>query len=218
MVAVSRTEHARPRGWRGLHYRLYDWVLHWSGHRHAQTALFGLSFAEASFFPIPPDVLLMSMGLARPDRVLRYALIATMGSVSGGLAGYGIGYGFWQLLEPYAYRYLGFMKFTPEVFAAVQHKYQANAFLALFTAGFTPIPYKIFTIAAGVFEIGIPVFILASVLGRAGRFLLVATALRFLGPTIKPLLERYLGWLTLAFAALLILGFWIVGTLGNAPS
>ncbi|HXV77772.1 MAG TPA: YqaA family protein [Candidatus Polarisedimenticolaceae bacterium] len=204
----------RPRG--GLHYRLYDWVLHWSAHRHAQSALFVLSFAEASFFPVPPDVLLMSMTLARPVRAVRYALIATIGSVTGGLAGYAIGYGFWTALEPYAYRYLHFMKFTPEVFAAVQHKYQANAFLALFMAGFTPIPYKIFTVAAGVFGVAIPVFIVASLIGRAGRFLLVALLLRFAGPTIKPFLDRYLGWLTIAFVALLILGFWVVGLLGNA--
>jgi len=200
---------------RGLHYRLYDWVLHWSAHPHAQTALFALSFCEASFFPIPPDVLLMSMALARPVRAVRYALIATAGSVVGGLAGYGIGYGFWHVVEPYAFRYLAFMKFTPEVFDLVRQKYQANAFLALFTAGFTPIPYKIFTIAAGVFEIGIPVFLLASVLGRAGRFVLVALLLRFVGPAIKPFLDKYLGWLTLAFVVLLAAGFWAVGLLGR---
>jgi membrane protein YqaA with SNARE-associated domain len=210
---ADMTEAAARR--RGLHYRLYDWVLHWSGHRHAQSALFVLAFAEASFFPIPPDVLLMAMTLAKPLRALRYALIATLGSVLGGLAGYGIGYGFWRALEPFAYQYLAFMKFTPEVFAVVQQKYQANAFLALFTAGFTPIPYKIFTIAAGVFEVGIPVFIVASILGRAGRFVLVALCLRFLGPTVKPFLDRYLGWLTLAFVALLVLGFWVVGRLGH---
>jgi membrane protein YqaA with SNARE-associated domain len=107
------------------------------------------------------------------------------------------------------------MKFTPEVFDQVQIKYQANAFLALFTAGFTPIPYKIFTIAAGVFRVGIPVFIVASVLGRAGRFLLVALLLRFLGPTVKPFIDKYLGWLTIAFVVLLILGFWVVGKLGS---
>jgi membrane protein YqaA with SNARE-associated domain len=201
---------------RGIHYRLYDWVLHLSGHRHAQVALFGLSFAEASFFPVPPDVLLMAMTLAKPLRAIRYALVATTGSVLGGLAGYGIGYGFWSVLEPYAYKYLHFMRFTPEVFAVVQQKYQANAFAALFTAGFTPIPYKIFTIAAGVFEVGIPIFILASVLGRASRFLLVALLLRFAGPTIKPFLDKYLGWLTLAFVVLLILGFWAVGLMGRS--
>lgn len=205
----------RPRGWRGWHYRLYDWVLHWSGHRHAEPALFILAFAEASFFPIPPDVLLMSMGLAVPRRALRYAVIATGGSVLGGLAGYAIGYSLWQLIEQWAFRYLAFMNFTPEVFELVRGKYDANAFLALFTAGFTPIPFKIFTVAAGVFRISLPVFIVASLFGRAGRFLLVALALRFMGPSIKPLIERYLGWLTVAFAALLVLGFWIVGRAGH---
>lgn len=199
----------------GPHYRLYHWVLRWSSHARAQTALFWLSFAEASFFPIPPDVLLMAMTLAEPARALRFAGIATVGSVLGGLAGYGIGYGFWLAVEPFVFRYLGFLRFTPEIFAAVQEKYQANAFLALFTAGFTPIPYKVFTIAAGVFEVGLLVFIVASVLGRGGRFLLVAMCLRWLGPSVRPFLDRYLGWLTLAFVALLVGGFWLVGRLGT---
>jgi len=200
----------------GPHYRLYRWVLHWSGHERAGSALFLLSFAEASFFPVPPDVLLMAMTLARPTRALRYATIATAGSVLGGLAGYGIGYGLWHTIEEFAFGHLAILGFTREVFDLVQHKYQANAFLALFTAGFTPIPYKIFTIAAGVFEVGLPVFVVASVLGRGGRFGLVALSLRWLGPTVRPFLDRYLGWLTLAFAILLAGGFWLVHRLAGS--
>jgi len=205
----------RERGLFGLHYRVYRWVLEWSGHRHARVALFVLAFAEASFFPIPPDVLLMAMVLAVPARAAGYAVVATVGSVVGGLAGYAIGWGLWHVVEPYAFEYLAFMKFTPETFALVQEKYRANAFLALFTAGFTPIPYKIFTVAGGVFGVGIPVFVAASILGRAGRFLLVALVLRALGPSVMPFIERYLGWLTLAFAALLVAGFWLLGSLGH---
>ena len=145
---------ARPKGWRGLHYRLYDWVLHWSGHRHAQPALFLIALVEASVFPIPPDVLLMSMTLSRPKRGVRFALIATAGSVVGGLIGYAIGWGLWQLVEEPFFRYLGGFGFTADNFSAVQVAYRNNAFLALFTAGFTPIPFKVFTIAAGVFQVG----------------------------------------------------------------
>jgi membrane protein YqaA with SNARE-associated domain len=211
MASLTPASEERP----GLHYRLYRWVLHWSGHPRAVAALFWLAFAEASFFPIPPDVLLMAMALATPARALRYAAIATTGSVLGGLAGYGIGFGLWRAIEAFAFRHLGFLGFTPELFAIVQQKYQANALLALFTAAFTPIPYKVFTIAAGVFEVGLPVFVVASVLGRGGRFGLVALALRWLGPAVRPFLDRYLGWLTLAFAALLAGGFWLVSRLGQ---
>ena len=196
---------------RGLHHRLYDWVLKWSGHRHAQAALFLLALAEASFFPIPPDVLLIAMCMAVPARSFRYFVIATAGSVTGGLIGYAIGWGAWQVIESFVFANFGFIGFTPEHFATVGQRYQSNAFLALFTAGFTPIPYKIFTVAAGVFEISLPVFVLASVLGRAGRFGLVTLLIRWVGPAVKPFIERYLGWLTLAFVALLILGFVLLG-------
>jgi len=195
---------------RGIHRRVYDWVLHWSAHPRATWALFMLAFAEASFFPVPPDVLLMSMALAKPRRSRWYALVCTVGSVTGGLAGYAIGWGLWQGIERFAFRNLGFIGLTPDNFALVQGKYQENAFLALFTAGFTPIPYKVFTIAAGVFEVGLAVFVAASVLGRAGRFFLVAELVGRLGPRVQPFIEKYLGWLTLAFAALLILGFWAI--------
>jgi membrane protein YqaA with SNARE-associated domain len=212
---MSEARVVRPRGIRGLHFRLYDWMLHWSAHRHAQTALFLLAAAEASVFPIPPDVLLISMALARPLRAMRYAAIATAGSVSGGLVGFAIGWGLWRLVEGWAFGHLGFLGFTPDNFAAVQTAYQNNAFLAVFSAGFTPIPYKVFTIAAGVFGIGLPVFIAASILGRAGRFFLVAALLRVVGPAVKPFIERYLGWLTLAFVALLIIGFVVIGRFGG---
>lgn len=212
---MSSSAAVRPRGKRGIHHRLYDWVLRWSAHRHARFALFGLAFAEASFFPIPPDVLLISMCLSRPARALRYAAICTAGSVIGGVAGYGIGKGLWHLVESFFFRYFAVFSFTPENFDKVKQLYQTNAFWAVFTSGFTPIPYKVFTIAAGVFEVSLVVFILASLLGRASRFFLVAGLLRWMGPKVLPLIERYLGWLTLAFVALLILGFLLVGMVGS---
>ena len=215
MAGLSASGEVQPQGKRALHYRLYDWVLRWSGHPRAQSALLGLAFAEASFFPIPPDVLLISMCLSRPRRALRYAVLCTAGSVIGGLAGYGIGKLLWNLVESFFFRFLAVFSFTPENFARVQQLYQKNAFLAVFTSGFTPIPYKVFTIAAGVFEISLVVFILASLLGRASRFFLVALLLRWMGPRVLPYIERYLGWLTLAFVALLILGFLLVGMFGG---
>jgi membrane protein YqaA with SNARE-associated domain len=193
---------------------MYRWVLSWSGHRRAVPALFALAFAEASFFLVPPDVLLMAMTLARPVRARWYATVCTAGSVLGGLAGYAIGWAFWHAVEDWAFGSLAFLGFTPDNFALVQQKYEANAFLALFTAGFTPIPFKVFTIAAGVFEIGLAVFVLAATVGRAGRFFLVSELVARIGPRVQPFLEKYLGILTLAFAILVILGFMAIRHLG----
>jgi len=204
------TNDTAPPKRKPIHRRLYDWVLHWAGHRHAVWALFLLAFSEASCFPIPPDVLLIAMCVAAPKSAHRYALVTTAGSVGGGLLGYGIGYGFWEVVNGFFFEYLAPVGFTPENFARVQTAYQDHAFWAVFTAGFTPIPYKVFTIAAGVFDIGVPVFLLASLLGRAGRFFLVAELIRWVGAPIMPFIEKYLGWLTIAFVILLILGFYVL--------
>jgi len=205
----------RRSGVLGIHYRLYDWVLKWAAHRHAAWALFLIAVAEASFFPVPPDVLLIAVCLAQPKRSLWYALIATAGSVSGGLLGYFIGWSIWQGLETWVFGNLAFLGFTQENFYRVQELYEDNAFVALFGAAFSPVPYKVFTIFAGVFGVGIPVFVLASTLGRAGRFGLVAVMLWWFGPPIKRFIDRYLGWLTLAFVVLLVAGFVLIGTFGG---
>ena len=201
---------ARPAGLRGVHFRMYDWVIQWSAHRHARWALFGLSFAEASFFPVPPDVLLIAMTMARPRSARVFALIGTTASVLGGIVGYAIGVGLWHLISGWTFSHLGTIGFTPANFERVQALYQDNAFLAVFSAGFTPIPYKVFTIGAGVFKVAPAVFIAASVLGRGLRFFIVAELVSRLGPRVMPFIERYLGWLTLAFAALLIIGFFSI--------
>jgi membrane protein YqaA with SNARE-associated domain len=206
-IALKENARPRPAGLRGLHYRLYDWVIRLAAHRHARWALFLIAFVESSFFPIPPDVLLIAMALARPGAARTFAAISTVGSVLGGLLGYAIGLGLWRAIEASVFLHLGPIGFTPENFELVQMKYQENAFLAVFSSGFTPIPYKIFTIGAGVFEVPIPVFILASILGRGARFFLIAELLKRVGPRVMPFIERYLGWLSLAFVALLILGF-----------
>lgn len=198
---------------RGLHHKLYGWVLHWSAHRHATPALFALAFVESSVFPVPPDVLLIAMTLARPERVLRFWIAASLGSVLGGIAGYGIGWGLWQVVDDFFYRWVP--GFSPEVYQRVAGLYERWNFWVVFTAGFTPLPYKVFTIAGGVARIGFPLFVLASLISRSARFLLVAGLVARYGPRMQRLIERYLGWLTLAFVALLLLGFWLVGLLGG---
>lgn len=195
---------------RRLHRRLYDWVLRWSAHPKATWALFALALAESSVFPVPPDVLLSAMAFAAPRRARAYAALATAGSVAGGLLGYGLGWGLWQAVGPLFFRHLGPFGFTIENFRTVQNAYQDNAFLAVFTAAFTPIPYKVFTVAAGVFGIGVGAFLVASLLGRGMRFFLVAELAGRIGPAVRPFIERYLGWLTLAFAALIALGFYAI--------
>jgi membrane protein YqaA with SNARE-associated domain len=201
---------ARPAGIRGVHYRLYDWVLELGAHRHARWALFGVAFTESSFFPVPPDVLLIGMSLSRPSRARFYAALTTLGSVIGGLFGYAIGFALWSAIHLWVFDHMAGLGFTPHNFDRVQELYRSNAFLAVFSAGFTPIPYKVFTIAAGVFEVGVPVFLVASVLGRAARFFAIAELILRAGPRVMPLIERYLGWLSVAFVALLALGFALI--------
>jgi len=205
--------------------RLYNWVLHWAETPYGAVALFLLAFAESSFFPIPPDVLLIALTLSMPKKHLRYALICTVGSVLGGLAGYGIGLGLWEALgaptDPASlsavppitggaalFRYIP--GFTPEVFLKVRAFYADNAALTVFTAAFTPIPYKVITIAAGVCRINVVSFIVFSAIGRAMRFFLVAALLRLFGPPVRRLIEKYFDLLSLLFVILLIGGFLVI--------
>lgn len=189
----------------GLLKRLYHWVLHWADTPYGSPALFVLAFAESSFFPIPPDVLQIALSISKPRRSFYYALISGIGSVVGGLLGWVIGWGFWSAVGWFFYRYVPGC--TPENFQQVQTLYEQNAFWAILGAAFTPIPYKVFTIAAGIFSISIPVLLMASCLGRFGRFFLVAAAIYFFGPGIKALLEKYFEWVTLALFVLLVAGF-----------
>ena len=183
--------------------RLYDRVLEFETSPHAGRALFGLAFAEASFFPIPPDVLLMAMCLSAPARAFRYALVCSLGSVLGGIAGYAIGWFLWLELQGFFFSYI----FSESAFEKVAMMYRDNAFLAVFTAGFTPIPYKVFTIAAGVFQVSFAVFLGASLVSRSARFFLVAGLLKYIGPAVKTTIDRHFDWLSLVFMALLIGGF-----------
>jgi len=185
--------------------RLYRWVLHWADTPYGTPALFVLAFAESSFFPIPPDVLQIALSVSKPRRSFYYALVSGIGSVVGGIAGWVIGFAFWSAVSSFFYRYVPGC--TPENFQQVQTLYEQNAFWAILGAAFTPIPYKVFTIAAGIFRIWLPVLIVASFLGRFGRFFLVASAIYFLGPGVKTLLDKYFEWVTLGFFVLLVAGF-----------
>lgn len=185
--------------------RLYDWVLHWAQTPYGQPALFLLAFAESSFFPLPPDVLLLALCLSLPSRSYRYAFLSTIGSVAGGVFGYVIGFGLWGVSADFFYRYVP--GFTPSGFDHIQQLFTTYDFWVIFTAGFTPIPYKIFTIGAGVFEINFFMFMLTSILSRGLRFFLLAWLIYTFGHQVKAIIEKYFNLLTLAFMLLLLGGF-----------
>jgi membrane protein YqaA with SNARE-associated domain len=195
-------------GRKGWVRRLYDWVLHWAETPSGPSALAALSFAEASFFPIPPDPLLMALCLGAIKKSLRFAAIATTASVVGGVVGYLIGAGAWQALGDFFFQYVPGV--TPEAFQNIQEFYDRYDFWAVFLAGLTPIPYKVFTLSAGVFAINFPVFVLASILSRGLRFFAEAGLLYWKGPPISRFIDRYFNLLAWVFGALIILGFLVV--------
>ncbi|MCE5184571.1 MAG: hypothetical protein LLF76_00400 [Planctomycetaceae bacterium] len=254
-----------------LHRRLYNWVIHFAQTPHGERALFVLSFAESSFFPIPPDVLLAPLTLGAPRKWFRFALLCSIASVLGGIAGYLIGIFLWTAVGGVFHRYVpGFaydqlvfkdgtetmgtfsavqvsstmfnselmypIEFTPapgqpiplnfssgpgpitvsedqvaafkiEPFTKVGSLYSKYDWIIVAIAGFTPLPYKVITITAGVFRINFLVFIIASVLSRSARFFLVAGLFGWKGEQIRPFIEKYFNWFSLAFVALLIGGF-----------
>lgn len=204
-IDSAATAMEQARATRNPLRKLYFWTLHWADTKYALPALVILSFAESSFFPVPPDILLMAMCFARPQKWLLYSAWCTFASVAGGLLGWALGWGFWELTKTIFFNVIP--GFTPEVFGKVQHLYSDNAFLAILTAAFTPIPYKVFTVAAGVFAISIPTLILASIIGRGGRFFLVGAVIRFFGPKAKPFLEKNFEWATVVLLLLFVGGF-----------
>lgn len=189
-------------GPRDVMRRMYTWVIGWAEKKSAEKALISLSFAESSFFPIPPDPLLIAMVTARPHKWVRLAIMTTTASVIGGAFGYLIGaflqdtVGTW-LIETYHLQ---------AEFAQVGIWYGTYTVLAVIVAGFTPIPYKLFSIAAGVFAVNLPLFIAASFVGRGGRFFLVSFLMHHFGKRYKDKVEKYIDILGFAFIALVILG------------
>lgn len=198
---------------RGPLRRLYDWVLSWADSRHGLSALAAISFAESSFFPIPPDVLQIALSVAKPARSFLYASVSTVASVAGGVAGWAIGWGLWTALAPWFFRYVP--GFSTQKFEFVERLYQANAGWAIFSAAFTPIPYKIFTIAAGVCSVPLLTLIVASALGRGARFFLVAAVMRLFGRRARDFLDRYLELVTIVLGLLLVGGFLAIGWLAT---
>ncbi len=186
--------------------RLYTWVMDMASHRHAERALAIVSFLESSVFPIPPDAMLVPMGLANRARVFRYALIMTIASVLGGLAGYLIGWLFYDTVGQAIVAFYG----LDDKFATFVDWYHEHGTLIVLFAGITPFPYKVITIASGVAGLDIIVFTIASIVARALRFYLVAALLYWFGPTARAILERHLGKVTLAFGLLVIGGFVLV--------
>lgn len=180
--------------------RLYDKALQWSRHRHAAKYLCALSFAESSFFPIPPDVMLAPMALSQPDKAFRFALLTTIASVLGGMFGYAIGYFMFDSIAPW-------LQTTHywESYLLAKSWFEQWGFWAVFVAGFSPIPYKAFTIAAGALSMVFLPFVLASVIGRGGRFFLVALLLAAGGEKLESKLREYmdrLGWATVALVVI----------------
>ena len=192
----------------GLVRRLYDWVLHWADTPYGLQALAILALAESSFFPIPPDPLLIALCLGATGRALRFAAVATTASVVGGLLGYAIGAVVWGSVSGFFFEYVPGV--TPEAFATVQGYYDRWDFWAVFFAGLTLLPYKVFTISAGVFAINFPVFVIASVLSRGLRFFLVAGLIYHYGEPISSFIDRYFNLLTWVFGLLLVLGFVLI--------
>ncbi len=182
---------------------LYDRVLGWAAHRRAPWFLAALSFAESSFFPIPPDVMLAPMSMARPQRALRLAGITTVASVAGGVLGYLIGMLGLELVLPIIIE-AGYL----DAYELAQAWFAQWGFWVVLVAGFSPIPYKVFTIAGGAMAIAWLPFVLASIIGRGARFYLVAGLLAWGGPRLEPLLRRYmerLGWGTVAILIVIVI-------------
>ncbi len=186
--------------------KLYDWVLSWSETRYGVPALAIISFMESSFFPIPPDPLLMALSLGKPKKALWYAFVCSIMSVLGGIAGYFIGWALWDLLSNFFLTYV----FSIEAFEYVGALYKENAFLTILGAAITPIPYKVFTVAAGAFHINLLYLIIASAIGRSARFFLEAGLIYFFGERIRNFIDKYFNLLLTLFFILIVLGFIIV--------
>lgn len=171
--------------------RLYHKTLSLSGHNHAPYYLAGVSFIESSFFPIPPDVMLIPMVLSRPLKAWQFALITTLGSILGGLFGYALGF--------FAFEWFGeplIAAFHYEaLYERVEHWFDSYGFLAVCVAGFTPIPYKLFTLGAGAMQMNLMGFLVASIIGRGLRFFLVVGIVKTLGKKVEPMIIKYMEWI-----------------------
>jgi membrane protein YqaA with SNARE-associated domain len=183
--------------------KIYDWVLHWADTPYGAWALFILAFSESSFFPIAPDVLLIALAVAKPQKAFRYALICSVGSVIGGCLGYLIG---WQFMASVGGKIVELYGLGNKM-QQIESLYNQYDAWAVGIAGFTPIPYKVFTIAAGVFKINFFVFMIASIVSRSARFFIVGGLIYLFGPKIQDFIDRYFNTLAVVFTILLVVGF-----------
>lgn len=196
--------------------RLYDWVLSWSESRWGVLALFVLAFAESSFFPVPPDVLLIALCIGATAKSFRFAAVCLAGSVLGAMTGYAIGSLAWQTPAGEFTALANFFfdhVFSLEQFNEVKALYDKYDFWIVFTAGFTPLPYKLITITGGLFAINFPMFVVASIISRGLRFFLFAALIWKFGAPIKAFIDKYFNILAILFTVLLIGSFWLVGKL-----
>ena len=192
--------------------KLYDWVLHWAETPYGPAALFLLAFAESLFFPIPPDALLIALVLGSSRKAFRFASICLTASVAGAILGYVIGhYLWWTASNDFTNIALFFFNnipgFTETAFFDIQKLYDEYDFWIIFTAGFTPLPYKVITISSGAFNINVVMFLVASIISRGARFFLVSFLIWKFGPSIKAFINKYFNWVAIAFTVLLIGGF-----------
>jgi len=186
--------------------KLYEWVLSFAESKYGPWALFLIAVAESSFFPVPPDVLLIALAIGAPQRSFWFALICTAGSLVGAVIGYFIGLEFFELAGRPIIEFYSIQNGYEQV-RQLYHDWDS---IAVVIAGFTPIPYKVFTIAAGAFKINFFTFLLASAVGRGARFFLVAALIRWIGPSIKELIDRYFNLCTIIFTILLLGGFLVL--------
>ncbi len=188
---------------------LYNWVIKLAGSKHAEPWLFGISFAESSFFPIPPDVMLAPMCFARPDRAYRYAIVCTIASVFGALLGYAIGYWLFEGLGSQIISLFGYGGKEQEL----RDSYAEAGVWIIFLKGVTPIPFKLVTIVSGAMAFNLPLFVAACVVTRGIRFFLVAWLFKTFGPTLAPIIEKRIGLFMLLFVVVLVGGFIVASQL-----
>ena len=183
--------------------RLYDWTIGWAERPGGTWALFFIAVAESSFFPVPPDVLLIALCVGACRKSFRFAGVCALGSVLGGILGYMIGlWGFELIGQPIVQAYHG-----EEVMEKIKLWYDTYGFWGNLTAALTPIPYKVFTISSGAFEFSFTSFLIASIIGRSARFFALAALLFFMGARVKVFIDKYFDWLAVIFTILLVGSF-----------
>ena len=195
--------------------RLYDWVLSWASSPYAVPVLFTVSFVESSFFPIPADPLLIALILGLRKRAFYYAFICTAGSVFGGIFGYFVGSFLWWTetmefsnIATFFFTYIP--GFTEQLFYNIQAQYESYNFVVIFTAAFTPIPYKVFSISAGAFDINFLTFVVASILGRGLRFYGITVVLWYFGRPVKKIIDKYFDLLAILLLLISIISYIII--------